>query len=60
MGGSAVIALMVLLPLAGLVVVMGVLLILGRWVRSLRRRGKLHYSSRTTPGSDFSSSSSGM
>jgi hypothetical protein len=59
MDGS-VVALMVLLPLAGLVIVMGVFFVLGRWMRSLRRRGKLHYSSRTTPGSDFSSSSSGM
>ena len=59
MDGS-VVALMVLLPLAGLVIVMGVFFVLGRWMRSLRRRGKLHYSARTTPGSDFSSSSSGM
>lgn len=59
MDGS-VVALMVLLPLAGLVILMGVFFVLGRWMRSLRRRGKLHYSSRTTPGSDFSSSSSGM
>lgn len=60
MESSTVIALIVLLPLSGLVVVMGAFFVLGRWVRSLRRWGKLYYSSRTTPGSDFSSSSSGM
>lgn len=57
MQASQVIALMVLAPLAGLVLLIGVLLILGRWTRSLRRRGKLHYPARTTPSVDISGSS---
>ncbi len=60
MTGPETLALMVALPLVGLGVVATAFFLLGRWVRSLRRRGRLHYAARTAPGSDFSNSSSGM
>ena len=59
MNEQLAVALMVGIPLAGVVVFTTFFLVLGRRVRSLRRQGKIQYSAKTTPGSDVSSSSMG-
>ncbi|ALU73719.1 hypothetical protein H351_31290 (plasmid) [Rhodococcus erythropolis R138] len=49
------VALMAVIPMAGVAVFAIGGALLGRRARSLRRQGRLHYSARTTPGSDVSS-----
>ena len=48
-------ALMAVIPMAGVAVFAIGGALLGRRARSLRRQGRLHYSARTKPGSDVSS-----